>query len=139
MKQVQAVVVTIMIIFAAAQAYKFMASRVARGACSAYQPGTGFSAVDFVNYAVEHDSRDVSITDLSAAVPDPRDISNQITSVPIVSRTIKKNGILPAAFSRIDQLGLKGKATLVTKIGFAQYTCNITFEKGKVLSSLGSW
>lgn len=139
MKQAQAAIVAVMIILAGLQAFKFIASRAARGACSAYQPGTRFSAVDFVNYAVDHDSRDVAITDLSSAVPDPRDISNQITTVPIVSRTIKKHGVLPAAFARIDELGLKGKALLVTKVGYAMYSCNIAFEKGKVLSSVGHW
>jgi len=139
LKQAQAAIVAIMIIFAGAQAYKFMASRPARAACTAYKPGSQFSAVDFVNYAVEHNSRDAAITELSEFVPDPLDISHAVKNVPIVSRTIKKHGVMPAAFGKIDEMGLRGKAMLVTKVGFAQYTCNIVFENKKVTSSLGSW
>ena len=139
MKKAQTAVFALMLIFAIAQAYKFMVSRAARAACSAYQPGTVFSAVDFVNYVIEHDSRDAAITDLSQAVPDPRDISNQVKTVPLVARNFKKQEFLPAAFAQIDQQGLAGKAVLVSKVGFGTYTCNISFEKGKVISSLGSW
>ena len=139
MKQLQVLIVVIMVIFGGAQAFKFISSRAARGACSAYQPPGKFSAVEFAQNAADHDSRDAHISELSEKVPDPNNISEQVTTVPILSKTIQRLKVIPAAFDIIDKKGLKGKAMMVTKIGFATYTCTVTFEGNKVTKSLGTW
>lgn len=139
MKLAQYLIFAIMLAFGGAQAYKFIASRAARAACSDYKVESEFSAVKFVNHAVEHDARDVYISDLSAKVPDPLNIDNPVTTVQVVARTIKRLGVVPAAFTKIDEQGLRGKATMVSKVGFATYTCNINFENRKVTASLGTW
>ena len=139
MKQIQVLVLIVMVLFGGAQAFKFIASRAARNACNAYKPQSGFSAVEFAKYASDHDSRDASISELSEKVPDPLNISEQVTTVPILSRTIQRLKTIPAAFDIIDKKALKGKAMMVTKAGFAMYTCTITFENNKVIKSLGTW
>jgi hypothetical protein len=135
----QAILVGLMALFAIAQGYKYTASSATRAACSEYKVGTEFSAVKLVQFAVGHNSRDTTFSELSEAVPNPLNIDDRITTVSVVTRTIKRDGIMPAAFTLIDQKGLRGKASLVTKAGFAEYTCNISFDKNRVTASLGTW